>query len=84
LLPFIGEVVGGSVREEDLDKLKLAIKENNLEEEDYKFYLDLRKFGTVPHGGFGLGFERLVMLVSGIENIRDAIPFPRYPGSCEC
>jgi asparaginyl-tRNA synthetase len=55
-----------------------------LKEEDYKFYLDLRRFGTVPHGGFGLGFERMVMLVSGIENIRDAIPFPRVPGKCDC
>ncbi len=84
LLPFIGEVVGGSVREERLDVLQKSIKENDLLEEDYKFYLDLRKYGTVPHGGFGLGFERLVMLLTGIENIRDAIPFPRYPGKCEC
>jgi asparaginyl-tRNA synthetase len=84
LLPFIGEVVGGSIREEDINVLKQSIKDFDLVEEDYAFYLDLRKFGTVPHGGFGLGFERLVMLISGIENIRDAIPFPRYPGSCEC
>ncbi len=84
LLPFIGEIVGGSVREERLDVLKEQIKNCGLNEEDYKFYLDLRRFGTVPHGGFGLGFERMVMLVSGIENIRDAIPFPRVPGKCDC
>ncbi len=84
LLPFIGEIVGGSVREERLDVLQEQIKNCGLKEEDYKFYLDLRRFGTVPHGGFGLGFERMVMLVSGIENIRDAIPFPRVPGKCDC
>ncbi len=84
LLPFIGEIVGGSVREERLDVLQEQIKNCGLKEEDYKVYLDLRRFGTVPHGGFGLGFERMVMLVSGIENIRDAIPFPRVPGKCDC
>lgn len=60
------------------------MKENDLSPEDYAFYLDLRKYGTVPHAGFGLGFERLVMLCTGIENIREAIPFPRYPGKCDC
>ena len=55
-----------------------------MNEEDYGFYLDLRKYGTVPHAGFGLGFERMVMLVTGIENIREAIPFPRYPKRCDC
>jgi asparaginyl-tRNA synthetase len=60
------------------------LKENDLSPEDYAFYLDLRKYGTVPHAGFGLGFERLVMLCTGIENIREAIPFPRYPGKCDC
>lgn len=84
LLPFIGEVVGGSVREEKLETLRESIKECGLEEEDYNFYLDLRRYGTVPHAGFGLGFERLVMLMTGVENIRDAIPFPRYPGKCDC
>lgn len=84
LLPFIGEIVGGSVREERLDILLQQLKACNLKEEDYQFYLDLRRYGTVPHAGFGLGFERLVMLVTGIENIRDAIPFPRIPGKCEC
>lgn len=76
--------MGGSVREENLEKLTKALKENDLEEKDYQFYMDLRRFGTVPHAGFGLGFERLVMLIAGIENIRDAIPFPRDPGHCEC
>lgn len=84
LLPFIGEIVGGSVREERLDILMQQLKACNLKEEDYQFYLDLRRYGTVPHAGFGLGFERLVMLVTGIENIRDAIPFPRVPGKCDC
>lgn len=80
----MGEVVGGSVREERLDVLEESLKENNLSKEDYAFYLDLRRYGTVPHAGFGLGFERMVMLCTGIENIRDAIPFPRYPGKCDC
>ena len=84
LLPFIGEVAGGSVREERLDVLEQSIKNFGLNPEDYQYYCDLRKYGTVPHAGFGVGFERLVMLITGIENIRDAIPFPRYPGHCEC
>lgn len=84
LLPFVGEVVGGSVREERLEVLEESIKENDLNKEDYSFYLDLRRYGTVPHAGFGLGFERMVMLCTGIENIREAIPFPRYPGKCDC
>lgn len=84
LLPFIGELVGGSVREEKLDVLKERIIECKLNEEDYKFYIDLRRFGTSPHCGFGVGFERLVMLFTGIENIRESIPFPRYPGHCDC
>jgi len=84
LLPFIGEVAGGSVREERLDVLEQSIRNFGLLPEDYQYYCDLRKYGTVPHGGFGVGFERLVMLVTGIENIRDAIPFPRYPGHCDC
>lgn len=84
LLPFIGEVVGGSVREENLDVLLEKYKDFNLKAEDYKEYTDLRRFGSVPHAGFGVGFERLLMLVTGIQNIRDAIPFPRYPGHCDC
>lgn len=84
LLPFIGELVGGSVREERFEVLKELMEKNDMEYEDYAYYLDLRKYGTSPHCGFGLGFERLVMLVSGLENIRDAIPFPRTPGNCDC
>lgn len=84
LLPFIGEVVGGSVREENLDILLEKYHDFKLKPEDYKEYTDLRRFGSVPHAGFGLGFERLLMLVTGIQNIRDAIPFPRYPGHCDC
>lgn len=84
LLPFIGEVVGGSVREENLDILMEKYADFKLKPEDYKEYTDLRRFGSVPHAGFGVGFERLLMLVTGIQNIRDAIPFPRYPGHCDC
>ena len=84
MLPFIGELVGGSVREERYDVLKDLMETKGIEPAEYSYYLDLRKFGTSPHCGFGLGFERLVMLLSGLENIRDAIPFPRYPGHCEC
>lgn len=84
MLPFIGELVGGSVREERYDVLMDLMKKNDMSVEDYSYYLDLRKYGTSPHCGFGLGFERLVMLVSGLENIRDAIPFPRTPGNCDC
>lgn len=79
LVPGIGELIGGSAREESLEKLDAMIKEKGLELEPYWWYRDLRKFGTQPHGGFGLGFERLVMLCTGVENIRDVIPFPRYP-----
>ena len=84
LLPFIGEVVGGSVREDRLDVLESRIDECGLDKNNYKFYTDLRKYGTVPHCGFGLGFERMVRLLTGIENIKDTIPFPRYPGHCQC
>ena len=84
LVPFIGEVAGGSVREERLDILESKYKEFGLHAEDYAFYTDLRKFGTVPHCGFGVGFERLVMMVTGIYNIREAIPFPRTYGNAEC
>ena len=83
LLPFIGEVVGGSVREENLEVLEQKYKDFDLNAEDYQFYTDLRRFGTVPHAGFGVGFERLIMLVTGAENIRDVIPYPRYPGHCD-
>ncbi|UKK01749.2 asparaginyl-tRNA synthetase [Theileria orientalis] len=80
IIPKIGELIGGSQREERLDYLMDSIKENKLNEEDYWWYLDLRKYGTVVHSGFGLGFERLIMMVTGVNNIRDVIPFPRYPG----
>lgn len=80
LVPKIGELVGGSAREENLEKLDQRIKDCKLEIEGYWWYRALREYGTVPHVGFGLGFERLVMMATGIENIRDVIPFPRAPG----
>ncbi len=83
LVPGIGEIIGGSQREERLDILKMRMDGAGLPEEDYWWYLDSRRFGTVPHSGFGLGFERLIMLMTGISNIRDVIPFPRTPGSIE-
>jgi asparaginyl-tRNA synthetase len=83
LVPGIGELIGGSQREERLDTLKAKMRDFNLNEEDYWWYLDLRKYGTVPHSGYGLGFERLVCYATGIENIREAIAYPRYPGSAE-
>ena len=81
LFPKIGEIIGGSQREENYDKLVSRIEELGLEGMDW--YLDTRKYGTVPHSGFGLGFERLVQFVTGMQNIRDVIPFPRYPKACE-
>ena len=83
LVMGIGEIIGGSQREERYDLLLERIKENGLKEEDYDWYLDLRKYGGVKHSGFGLGFERLVMYLTGVSNIRDAIPFPRTTGSAE-
>jgi len=83
LVPGIGEVIGGSQREERLEVLDRRLTEMDLDPKDYWWYRDLRKFGSVPHCGFGLGFERLLMLCTGIENIRDTIPFPRYPGHAE-
>jgi asparaginyl-tRNA synthetase len=83
LVPGIGEVIGGSQREERLDVLDRRLKELELDPKDYWWYRDLRRYGSVPHAGFGLGFERLLMLVTGVENIRDTIPFPRYPGHAE-
>lgn len=81
LVPKIGEIVGGSQREERLDRLEKKIREAGLPPEEYWWYLELRKYGTVPHAGFGVGFERLVQFATGMENIRDIIAFPRYPGS---
>ena len=82
LVPGIGEIIGGSQREENYDKLVTRMNELNLKEEDYSWYLDTRRYGTVVHSGFGLGFERLVMYMTGMANIRDVIPFPRTPGNC--
>jgi asparaginyl-tRNA synthetase len=79
----VGELIGGSEREERLDELEKAVTEKGLNINDYRYYTDLRKYGTVRHGGFGLGFERLVMIATGIENIRDSIPFPRTPGQAD-
>jgi len=81
LVPGIGEIIGGSQREERLDLLKTNLAEDGLSEEAYSWYLDLRRYGTVPHAGFGMGFERLLMYVSGVSNIRDVIPFARTPGN---
>ena len=83
LFPGIGEIVGGSQREERLDVLKARIKELNIDEEELWWYLDLRKFGTVEHSGFGLGLERLILFATGMSNIRDVIPFPRTPKNAE-
>lgn len=83
LFPKIGEIIGGSEREENYDKLMQRIEELNIPMKDMWWYLDTRRFGTVPHSGFGLGFERLVLFVTGMTNIRDVIPFPRTPGNAE-
>lgn len=83
LVPGIGELIGGSQREERLELLTERVKELGQSPEDYWWYLELRKFGSAPHAGFGLGFERLIMMLTGISNIRDVIPFPRTPGSLE-
>ncbi|CCX44187.1 asparagine--tRNA ligase [Prevotella sp. CAG:1031] len=83
LFPHIGEIIGGSEREESFDKLNRRIEELHIPMKDMWWYLDTRRFGTVPHSGFGLGFERLVLFVTGMTNIRDVIPFPRTPGNAE-
>lgn len=83
LVPKIGEIIGGSQREERLDILETKIKQFGLEPEAYWWYLQLRQYGSVPHAGFGAGFERLVLFATGMENIRDVIPFPRFPGHAE-
>lgn len=83
LVPKIGEIIGGSQREERLEHLEARLKEMGLPVEDYWWYLELRKYGSVPHSGFGAGFERLVQFTTGMENIRDVIPFPRYPGKAD-
>ena len=83
LVPGIGEIIGGSQREDDYDKLVARMDELGLKKEDYQFYLDLRKYGSARHAGFGLGFERCVMYLTGMGNIRDVIPFPRTVGNCD-
>ena len=83
LAPGIGEIIGGSQREDDLEKLEKRMEQLGLNKEDYWWYLDLRRFGSVAHSGFGLGFERLIMYITGMQNIRDVIPFPRTPNNCD-
>ena len=83
LVPGIGEIIGGSQREDDYDKLMTRINELGMDAKDYDFYLDLRKYGSARHAGFGLGFERCVMYITGMGNIRDVLPFPRTVGTCE-
>ncbi len=83
LVPGIGEIIGGSQREENLEKLEARMKELGMDMDEYRFYLDLRKYGTTRHAGFGLGFERCVMYLTGVDNIRDVLPFPRTVGKCD-
>ena len=83
LVPGIGELIGGSQREARFDVLIERMKEHDLDLDEYKWYTDLRRYGTVPHAGFGLGFERLVSYVTGLANIRDVIPYPRTPGNAK-
>ena len=81
LVPGVGELVGGSQREERFELLEKRIRELGMKEEEYSWYLDLRKYGSTKHAGFGLGFERLIMYATGIANIRDVLPFPRTTGN---
>ncbi len=83
LVPGIGEIIGGSQREERLDVLTRRMEELGMETEDYWWYLDLRRYGSTHHAGFGLGFERLIMYITGVANIRDVLPFPRTTGSAD-
>ena len=83
LVPGIGELIGGSQREERLDYLEEAYKRCGLNAEDYEYYTELRKYGGTHHAGYGIGFERLIMFVTGVSNIRDVLPFPRTTGSAE-
>jgi asparaginyl-tRNA synthetase len=83
LVPGVGEIIGGSQREDRLDVLRENLAQHHLSEKDYWWYLDLRRYGTVPHAGFGLGFERMLMFVTGVGNIRDVIPFARTPKSAD-
>jgi asparaginyl-tRNA synthetase len=83
LVPGVGELIGGSQREDNYEKLVRRMEEMKMDVNNYWWYLDLRKYGSVPHAGFGLGFERAVMYISGMSNIRDVIPFPRTPKNAE-
>lgn len=83
LVPGVGELMGGSQREERLDVLAENIRRSGMNEQNYAHYTDLRRYGSVPHAGFGVGFERLIMFVTGVQNIRDVLPFPRTPRNCE-
>jgi len=82
LCPGVGEIIGGSAREEDIERLDKRIVDMGLKLEDFEWYRDLRRYGSIPHAGFGLGFERLVLFTTGVHNIRDVIPFPRFPQHC--
>ena len=83
LVPKVGEIIGGSQREERLDVLERRMQEQKLDPAGYWWYTDLRRYGTVPHSGFGLGLERIVQFITGMGNIRDVIPFPRTPGNAD-
>jgi asparaginyl-tRNA synthetase len=83
LAPGIGEIIGGSQREERLEVLERRMADQGLDKLQYDWYLDLRRYGTVPHAGFGLGFERLISYITGLPNIRDVIPYPRVPGKAD-
>ena len=83
LAPGIGEIIGGSQREDNLEILTNRMDELKLDKESYGFYLDLRRYGSFPHSGYGLGFERMMMYITGMQNIRDVLPFPRTPNNAE-
>ena len=83
IMPRVGELIGGSAREERSDQLKMRLGDNERTMDDYWWYLETRKYGTVKHAGFGMGFERLIMLITGVTNIRDVIAYPRTPHSLE-
>ena len=83
LVPGVGEIIGGSQREERLDVLLERMKELNMKEEDYYWYVNLRRWGSTKHAGYGLGFERIIMYLTGVSNIRDVIPYPRTTGTAE-
>ena len=82
LVPGVGELIGGSQREERVDVMERRMTESGLNPAEYEWYMDLRRYGSVVHSGFGLGFERLILFCTGMDNIRDVIPYPRWPGNC--